>query len=127
MRIKIKPISVNDCWQGRRFKTRAYSDWEQELLYVLPKIDIPQGELALRIEFGLSNKNADIDNGLKPLLDVLQKKYGFNDRLIYKLEALKIIVPKGGEYIEVTLSKFDPWDDVFHENRKKNKKINKNS
>lgn len=104
-RVNIKPLSVNEVWQGRRFKTRKYLDWELVLGYALPRIlDVPQGEICLHLEFGLSSKNADIDNGVKPFVDVLQKKYGFNDRQIYELHVKKIIVPKGEEYITFEFS-----------------------
>ena len=93
-------MSVNACWRGRRFKTAAYDNYEATLLYLLPKIEIPDGNLALKIRVGYSNKNNDIDNFLKPFIDVLQKKYGFNDSHIYELEAEKVIVKKGDEFIE---------------------------
>jgi len=101
MKLNIKPLSVNQCWQGKRFKTPKYKQYEFELLLLLkPNLSIPKGRLSLLITFGLSSKLNDIDNGLKPFIDVLQKKYGFNDRDIYKLEVEKVIVEKGKEFIE---------------------------
>lgn len=101
MKINIKPLSVNQCWQGKRFKTPKYKQYEFELLLLLKSnLNIPKGRLRLLITFGLSSKLNDIDNGLKPFIDILQKKYGFNDRDIYKLEVEKVIVPKGKEFIE---------------------------
>jgi len=97
--IKIKALSVNQCWQGRRFKTPIYKGYEKELLLKLPKIDVPKVKLKLVIVFGFSSKLSDIDNGLKPLLDILQKKYNFNDRDIYQLNVNKEIVKKGSEFI----------------------------
>ena len=95
-------MSVNDCWQGRRFKTPSYKQYEALMLSALPKqIKIDKGEkLCIDIEVGYSNKASDIDNFLKPFLDILQKKYGFNDKDIYELHIYKNIVPKGTEYIE---------------------------
>ena len=87
--IKVKALSINECFQGRRFKTIKYKAYETELLYLLPKINVPNGLLTLKVVFGLSSKLNDIDNGLKPFIDVLQKKYNFNDRDIYKLEVKK--------------------------------------
>lgn len=52
----------------------------------------------LHIEIGV-NTLFDIDNCLKPLIDVLQKKYGFNDRNINTLTVKKTVVKKGKEYI----------------------------
>jgi Holliday junction resolvase RusA-like endonuclease len=101
MRLNIKPLSVNECWQGRRFKTKKYLAYEKELLLMLKPLKLPQGNLFLNIKFGFSNKNSDIDNCVKPLLDILQKKYSFNDRNIYRLCLEKTIVKRGYEFIEV--------------------------
>ena len=98
IKIDIKTLSVNKCWQGRRFKTKIYKNYEEELLWILPKMKIPKGKLKLKIEVGFKNKLSDIDNILKPFIDILQKKYGFNDRDIYKIEIEKKIVKK--EYIK---------------------------
>ena len=99
MKINIKPLSVNKCWQGRRFKTPIYKGYENELLLKLVKIDVPNVSIGLNITFGFSNKLSDIDNPLKPFLDILQKKYKINDRDIYELNVKKEIVKKGDEFI----------------------------
>ena len=99
--IKIKPLSVNEVWAGRRFKTPAYKAYEAQTLILLPKgVDIPSGELRLTITAGLSNKQADVDNIAKPFIDILQKKYGFNDNQIYHLSLIKEIVKRGQEFID---------------------------
>ena len=99
MKINIKPLSVNQCWQGRRFKTKIYKGYEKELLLKLTKISVPNKQIGLNIVFGFSNKGSDIDNPLKPFLDILQKKYNINDRDIYELNVKKEIVKKGSEFI----------------------------
>ena len=104
MKIEIKPLSVNQCWQGRRFKTKKYKAYEAELLAKLPAMSVSKGFLSVQIVFGFSNKLSDIDNGLKPLLDILQKKYKFNDRDIYHLEVSKEIVKKGNEFIKIKIN-----------------------
>ena len=40
MRIDIKPMSVNEAWKGRRFKTDKYKGFEKEMLLKLPNIKI---------------------------------------------------------------------------------------
>jgi len=100
MIVHIKPLSVNQCWQGKRFKTPKYKSYEKELLYRLSAMDIPEGKLKVSLVFGLSSKLADIDNPVKAFIDVLQKKYDFNDRDIYEMELKKIDVKKGKEFIE---------------------------
>jgi Holliday junction resolvase RusA-like endonuclease len=71
-RIEIKPLSVNECWQGKRFKTPKYKAYETELLWMLPKLPLITTPIELEIIVGIS-KNADIDNIAKPFIDVLQK------------------------------------------------------
>lgn len=88
-KIEINPLSVNRCWQGRRFKTPEYKRYEEEVMLKLgnwkPEF---KGEIEVEIEASIS-KLADIDNIAKPILDILQKKYGFNDRDIYALHLYK--------------------------------------
>ena len=99
MIIDIKPMSVNDVWQGRRFKTPEYKKYERDIMLLLKPLTIPEGDLLLNVEFGFSSKASDIDNPVKPFLDCLQKKYGFNDKRIKKMIVSKEHVSKGNEYI----------------------------
>jgi hypothetical protein len=50
-KIQIKPLSVNDAWKGRRFKTDEYKVYEQVLMYKLPAIEVPEGKLRIDYEF----------------------------------------------------------------------------
>lgn len=105
MIIEIKPLSVNQVWQGKRFKTPKYKWYEKELMLKLPPIKIDfKGDLRIDITFGFSSSLADIDNPLKPVLDVLQKKYNFNDRQVYELNVKKEIVKKGKEFIKLKIN-----------------------
>ena len=98
IQIHRKPLSVNACWQGKRFKTPLYKDYEKEILELLPeKYEIPEGDLQVRYECGL-NTMADWDNPVKPLQDILQKKYDFDDRRIMKAEVIKKVVKRGDGY-----------------------------
>lgn len=94
MKIEITPLSVNKCWQGRRFKTLEYKRYERDLLLLLPNIPIPKNKLKLTIKIGFKNTLSDIDNIAKPLIDILQKKYKFNDKQIYELHLYKEITDK---------------------------------
>lgn len=100
MRINIKPLSVNEAWQGKRFKSPKYAQYERDVLFLLPQIKVPKSELSLTIRVGYSNKASDIDNCVKPFVDILQKKYEFNDSQIYELHVFKYIVEKGSEFID---------------------------
>tara|TARA_R110000803_G_scaffold69326_2_gene131666 strand:+ start:5036 stop:5359 length:324 start_codon:yes stop_codon:yes gene_type:complete len=103
MKILIKPLSINEAFQGKRFKTPKYKSYENHLLMLLKPLEVPKGRLKLIATFGLSSKNADWDNPVKPFQDCLQKKYGFNDRNIYEAEIKKVDVKKGEEFIEFNL------------------------
>lgn len=103
MRIKIKPLSVNECYRGRRFKNDKYKAYEQELLLRLPKLDVPPKNICVNLVFGFSNAASDIDNGVKIFLDILQKAYGFNDKEVTELHVFKQIVKKGAEFIDFSI------------------------
>lgn len=101
MIIKIKPLSVNEAWKGRRYKTAKYDHYRSLVLYSLPrKMDIPDGVFCVACRWGLSSKNADFDNPIKPFIDALQMKYKFNDRQISQGLIEKVYVKKGEEFIE---------------------------
>jgi len=100
MKLEIKPLSVNQCWAGRRFKTPKYTTYERNLFTMLPKIKIPEPPFELSIEFGFSSIASDIDNPVKPFLDILQKRYLFDDKLIHKLNLTRVNTKKGSEFIK---------------------------
>jgi len=106
LNLEIKPLSVNDAWQGRRFKTDKYKSWQKHLMLILPPLKIElKGDLKAVFVFGFSSKASDIDNPLKPLIDTLQKKYKFNDNQINELIVKKEIVKKGKEFIKFTIER----------------------
>ena len=103
--LNIKPISINVCFQGRRFKTDVYKKYEKDILSLLQtvKLDIPaKGDLLFKLEIGCS-RNFDLDNAVKPFVDILQKKYLFNDNRITEMHLKKTIIKKGEEYIKFNL------------------------
>ena len=106
IKYNIKPLSVNECWQGKRFKTNAYKHYELELMYKLPKLKLPEPPFEIYFEFGFSNILCDWDNPVKPLQDILQKKYGFNDKDIVKAIVKKVKVKKGEEYFKVNINNY---------------------
>ena len=97
--LNIKSLSVNQAWKGRRFKTNLYNKYEKELLIILPTLKSIKAPFKVSIEFYFSNSLSDIDNPLKPFIDVLQKKYNINDRDIFELNVKKFIVKKGKDHI----------------------------
>jgi hypothetical protein len=104
--LNIKPLSVNDAWQGRRFKTPEYKRYARDIMYLLPKFELPPAPYALILEFGVG-ANSDWDNPVKPFQDIMQKKYGFNDRDVRAALVRKKTVKKGEEYIYWSMITFD--------------------
>ena len=110
MIINIKPLSVNQCWQGKRFKTQKYKAYERELILRLKNIQLPSKPYEIHLKFGFSSKLADWDNPIKPFQDILQKKYNFDDKDIFKAIVEKEIVKKGNEYIKFEIITYKNTD-----------------
>ena len=106
-KLKIKPLSVNECWQGKRYKTDKYLKYERDLLLMLPKLKLPNPPFKLYITFGMSNLLSDWDNPVKPFQDILQKKYGFNDKDIVEAHIYKQKVNKGEDFIKFSIETID--------------------
>ena len=100
MKLDIKPLSVNAAWKGRRFKTDQYKKYERDILMLLRPCVIPDGFLELTLTFGFSSAASDFDNPVKPFVDCLQKKYGFNDKRIKRCIIDVVNVKKGKEFME---------------------------
>lgn len=109
IRVNIKPLSVNEVWRGKRFKTPAYSAYEKQVLLTLKPLILVEPPFYVKLKFGFSSKGADIDNPVKPVLDILQKRFKFNDRDIYKLTVEKEITAKGKEFFEFEIHTYNHW------------------
>ena len=100
-RINIKPLSVNKAWKGERYKTDEYKAYQSKLLWTLPNnVVIPNPPFEIYFKFGFSSASSDWDNPVKPLQDILSKKYNFNDKLIKRAVVETEKVKKGNEYFE---------------------------
>ena len=100
---------MNEAWKGRKFKTENYNDFENDLFYLLPKqLKIPEGPLEISFYFGVSSKNCDWDNPIKPTQDVFCKTYGISDNRIFRGSGEKFLVPKGEEFIEIEIKPYIP-------------------
>jgi Holliday junction resolvase RusA-like endonuclease len=115
--IKIKPLSANEAFaprgvkagkviKARVYKTEKYNEYERKLLRSLPDLVIPEGKLQLNVIVRYSSSRSDIDNCLKPFIDVLQKRYKFNDNRIYKLVIIKYVTSKDEEGISFQLKEY---------------------
>lgn len=100
--LNIKPLSVNEAFKGKKYRTNKYDIFIRNCLLLLPlKLSIPdETNIKLAIEFGFSSKASDIDNCCKSFIDCLVKKYKVDDRFIYEMHVFKTIVKKGEEYIK---------------------------
>lgn len=103
MKIFYKPLTANRMWKGRRFKSDQYKQFERDMLFLLPKFNMPEKPFSVIITFGMSNIASDLDNPCKACIDVMQKKYGFNDRDIMQLHLFKTKTEKGKEFINFTI------------------------
>lgn len=106
IKLPIKPLSVNEGYRGRRFKTSQHKAWENSVLFLLPKLKLPDPPYEIYIKFGFSSAASDWDNGIKFFQDALAKKYGFNDKLIRRAVIETDLVKKGAEFIEWELKEF---------------------
>ena len=105
--IDIKPLSVNRCWQGRRFKTKEYNQYIKDVTYIISgmqQLVRPVDYLCqIHYRFYLKNwKMTDGDNLVKGLQDILVK-VGLlkDDRFIMKYVIEKI--PSQFDSIEIEL------------------------
>ncbi len=63
-------------------------------------------QVAFDIKAGVSNRGADLDNLIKPILDTYQAIFDeFNDNKVYRIVMEKHITKKGEEFLEVTVRK----------------------
>lgn len=105
-RIKIKPLSANLMYKGKKYRTQACKNFYQILPKKLDKnFELPALPLKLKMRVGCGLK-FDVDNVLKPFIDILQVFYGFNDRNIFKIEIEKKVVKPGEEFIEWQLESY---------------------
>ena len=99
-------------------KTKAYLEYQNEIRDELmgtdPEWPFGSDPVMFTIVAGLSSKLADLDNVLKPIFDTYQSMYEeFNDRTVYKHIATKVIVPKGEEFLEIVVERYNP-DEYIH-------------
>ena len=105
IKIPLKALSVNAAWQGRRFKTKTYKDFETDC-FKLIRGTPTKGNVEIHYRFYLKNHKAtDIDNLIKPIQDILVK-CGLieDDRRIMRIVAEKF---KGENTMEISISEFN--------------------
>ena len=109
----MKPLSANSMfWKRGKLtkKTKDYEAYQTEMLDELMGVEWPfeNDFVSFTVEAGLSARQADLDNILKPLLDTFQGIFSeFNDNKVYHIQANKKIVPKGEEYLWIRVKRYE--------------------
>jgi len=107
--IPIKPVSVNQVWQGRRFKTPLYKRYEKECLALLagqPKAEQAK-EYDVTYRFYIKNfALTDAGNLEKPLTDILCKAGLMKDDRYIRRLTLEKHRARGEERIEVEIEEY---------------------
>ena len=94
MKIPLKPLSVNRVWQGRRFKTKEYKQYEQDCSWFMKDKKV-SGWVEINYKFFLPSKTykmSDCDNFIKPIQDIMVKnKMIDDDRFIKRFTVEKFL------------------------------------
>lgn len=106
LEIPIKPLSVNLAWQGKRFKTKAYKQYEKDIFRL-----IPQGQYDMKCKdeiyvvyvfYFSAYALSDNVNPEKLITDILVKRqYLKDDRYVKGTVCFKEPCAKGHEKIDV--------------------------
>jgi len=87
--LPLKPISVNEMYIKGKIKSPQYRRLERDALLMMPNFKLPEPPYLLLLVVGIA-PNADASNYIKPQEDIIQLKYGVNDRYNYRLIVDKI-------------------------------------
>ena len=113
--IPLKPLSVNVAFQGRRFKTPAYKQYEKDITKLLGRArEKPiEGELYVCYSFYLKNYALTDTGNLEKLLTDTLVALGYikDDRYIKKLVMEKYRAKQ--DSIEVKIYPFDASFGIF--------------
>lgn len=106
--LKIKPLSTNALYTGRRWKTDEYRKYSRLIHAELNSrktrlIVDDKAKLFLLMIVGVSNAGADLTNTVKGFEDIISKHYGFNDNRTLRSYLVKEKVKKGKEFIEFNI------------------------
>ena len=106
IKIPIHPLTVNQAWCGRRFKSPAYKQYEQDCFKLIRGTKV-RGEVQIHYKFYTPfASTTDIDNLIKPIQDILVKcELIEDDKRIMRIVAEKF---KGDDKIEIEILKYEP-------------------
>ncbi len=104
--IPIRAMSINRCWQGKRYRTSEFKKWQEAVYYLLPYQPAIKGNVSIELDFWVKSPlRMDLDNLIKATLDCLvEKNYIDDDRYIFELKCRKF---KGPEKIGIKIKQFN--------------------
>ena len=108
--LPVRPVSTNSMYESagsRRWKSDIYMKLERDVRKALRSrsitLNLPEiGGLEFKAVFGVSFQ-FDLDNALKPFIDILEDFYKFNDNRISHIDVRKVSTKRGQEFIEFDL------------------------
>ena len=106
--IKVKALTINKAFRGRRWKTSECVDYEEELWFELPNNQkMIKGEVVLTLTFYLIYYGrTDVSNLVKILEDILVKKgYIEDDRKVVEIYLKKIKAERNS--IKIKIEKYE--------------------
>ena len=113
IKLDVNPLSVNKAWQGRRFKSPDYKQFEKDVMRMLPISEEVKNkeEVFVHYVFHINNYgSADTSNMEKTLTDMLVKRgYLLDDRYIRAIYQRKERV-EGMEWIDIHIEPYTGQD-----------------
>jgi Holliday junction resolvase RusA-like endonuclease len=105
IKIPIHPLSVNKAWQGRKFKSKDYKKYEEEMLYFI-KGKKTKGFVEVKYDFYIKYfSTSDVGNFEKPLSDIIVKAGLIeDDKYIKKITMEKF--KSDEEFININIKKW---------------------
>ena len=110
IRVDIKPLSSNQAWQGRRFSTKAKTQFENAMRLLLPAAHVRANPFySVAYNFYLVNfSRTDADNLVKTTQDCLVKRGIISDdRLVIDSRVRKF--PSESDRIEIEIEGVSLW------------------
>ena len=105
--LPLKPFSINNAWRGGpRYKSTAYLKWLTEGSWLLKGNPRFENEVEVQINAYMKNyKGRDVDNPIKPTLDLLvAANVLFDDKLVKKVSCEKF--KDVDERLEITIEEW---------------------
>ena len=101
--LDLHPLSLNNCYSGRRFSTKAKKVYDRTLQLLLPKSKVEGPYYTVTLRFFLERPfQGDLDNLAKVLIDnIVDRGIISNDRNVVEIHLYKKCAPK--DRIEITV------------------------